>query len=225
MDPLPSRFTQSAPQSAASFASSPPVEEPKPRRSAPSPRPEPELPRPAMSAYPTPAPASASARLQPAAPPPPLASSTVACPVGGSTSAVGPVAVVYTVAGTTTAAGHVSCVATRSRADGGAQTAAGNTHAAIDIDRHAGVAPVASCCRTADCGTSADASADPADARASADPAGSRAAADPARCTSATTSACRSAERSYGAPARAAGGSPQHRVHCGSRDQALALDC
>ena len=57
MDPLPSRFTQSAPQSAVSFASSSPVEEPKPRRSAPSPSPEPALPRPAMSAYPTPAPA------------------------------------------------------------------------------------------------------------------------------------------------------------------------
>ena len=245
MDPLPSRFTQSAPQSAVSFASSSPVEEPKPRRSAPSPSPEPALPRPAMSAYPTPAPAFGTSPGTTAAcsTAPAVGLVTVACPVGGATcSALGLVATACTAAVTTTAAGHAS-VAARSRTDGGAQTAAGSTRAAIDIDRHAGVTPVAFCCRAADCGTSADASADPADTRvsadpadapasansgdahASADPSGSRATADPARCISATTSTCRSAGRPYSAAARAADGTPQQRVRFGSPDQALAVDC
>ena len=131
----------------------------------------------------------------------------VSYPVGGATCSA--VAIACTAAGATIAAGHVSFVAAHSCTDGGAQTAAGSTYAAIDIGRHAGIAPVASRCPAADCGTSADASADPA---------GTLAAANPARCISATTSACRSAERSYSAPARAAGGSPQHRVHCRSRD-------
>jgi hypothetical protein len=140
----------------------------------------------------------------------------VSYPVGGATCSA--VAIACTAAGATIAAGHVSFVAAHSRTDGGAQAAAGSTYAAIDIGCHAGITPVASRCPAADSGTSADASADLADARASADPAGTLAAANPARCISATTSACRSAERSYSAPACAAGGSPQHRVHCRSRD-------